>query len=97
MKMKKLVAILAFATALPALAAGGFIDSAEKVAQIRPGTTTSKDLESAHGAPLRKLRFGQQEVWEYEVADSGSRRSVLSITLEGGVVKSVTRVSAGGA
>lgn len=95
MKLKSLIATLAFATALPALAAG-YIDSNEKVAQIRPGTTT-KDLESLAGAPLRKLRFGQQEVWEYEVADSGSRRSVLSITLEGGVVKSVTRVSAGGA
>jgi hypothetical protein len=95
MKMKLIIASIAVAAALPALAAG-YIDSNEKVARIRAGTTT-KDLESLAGAPLRKLRFGQQEVWEYEVADSGSRRSVLSITLEGGVVKSVTRVSAGGA
>jgi hypothetical protein len=94
MKLRKLVAILAFATALPALAAG-YIDSAEKVAQIRAGTT-AKDLEGAHGAPLRKLRFGQQEVWEYEAPDSGGRRSVVSITLEGGVVRSVARVAWGG-
>jgi hypothetical protein len=95
MKTKLVVALIAIATALPALAAGGFIDSNDKVAQIRAGTTT-KDLESMVGAPLRKLRFGQREVWEYEVSESGSRRSVLSITLEGGVVRSVTRVSAGG-
>jgi hypothetical protein len=95
MKLKLMIGLIAVATALPVLAAG-YIDSNEKVAQIRAGTT-SKDLESMVGAPLRKLRFGQQEVWEYEVSDSGSRRSVLSITLEGGVVRSVTRVSAGGA
>ena len=94
MKLKSLIATLAFATALPALAAG-YIDSAAKVAQIRPGTT-AKDLESAHGAPLRKLRFGQQEVWEYEAPDNGGRRSVVSITIEGGVVKSVARGSWGG-
>lgn len=95
MKLKKLVAILAFATALPALAAG-YIDSADKVAQIRAGTS-AKDLESAHGAPLRKLRFGQKEVWEYEAPDSGGRRSIVSITLEGGVVSGVARLPMGGA
>ena len=96
MKLKLMIALLAGTLALPALAAG-YIDSNEKVAQIRAGTTTSKDLESAYGAPLRKLRFGQQEVWEYEAPDSGGRRSVVSITLEGGVVRSVARISAGGA
>jgi hypothetical protein len=94
MKLKLLIALIAAATALPAFAAG-YIDSNEKVAQIRAGTT-AKELEGMVGAPLRKLRFGQKEVWEYEAADSGSRRSIISITLEGGVVKSVARMSAGG-
>ncbi len=94
MKLKLMIALIACANALPALAAG-YIDSAEKVAQIRAGTTTPKDLEGMFGAPLRKLRFGQREVWEYE-APEASRRVVISISIEGGVVRSVQRVSAGG-
>jgi hypothetical protein len=91
---RALAAVCAAAACALALtaAANGYIESNEKAAQVRVGTTTSKDLEAMFGVPLRKLRFGQRDVWEYEVPDGGPTRAILSITLQGGVVRDVARI-----
>ena len=90
--VRALLAAVAAAAALTA-AAAGYIDSPEKAARIQVGTTTMKDLESMFGAPLRKLRFGQRDVWEYEMRDRGPLNVILSISLEGGVVRDVRLIS----
>jgi hypothetical protein len=89
--LRALLATIAAATALAA-AANGFIESREKAAQIRVGSTTPKDLEGMFGAPLRKLRFGQRDVWEYETPDGGPTRAIISISIEGGLVRDVARI-----
>lgn len=86
------VAAAAVLSASLGAAAAGYIDSADKVAQVRSGATTAKQLEEMFGAPLRKLRFGQREVWEYEAPDGG-RRVVISISLgANGVVQDIARI-----
>jgi hypothetical protein len=90
--LRALLASLACIAAFSA-AAAGYISSAEKAAQIQVGVTTAKDLEAMFGAPLRKLRFGQRDVWEYEMPNQGGPLGIiLSITIEGGVVRNVTRI-----
>ena len=89
--LRAFLAAIASAAALTA-AANGYIESAEKVAQIRVGTTTTKDLEAMFGVPLRKLRFGQRDVWEYETPDGGPKQAIISISIQGGVVRDVARI-----
>ena len=90
--MKRALLALGAALAAMSASAAGFIESSEKAAQIRVGTTTPKDLEDMFGAPLRKLRFGQRDVWEYETPDGGPARAIISISLQGGVVRDVARI-----
>ena len=90
--MKRALLALCAAAAAASASAAGFIESDAKAAQIRVGTSTPKDLEGMFGAPLRKLRFGQRDVWEYETPDGGPTRAIISISIQGGVVRDVARI-----
>ncbi len=89
--------LLAFALlplCLPALAAGGKIDSPALLEKIRPGVTTAPQVKEMLGEPYRVQRFDRRGVdaWDYWMFDWGERVIVSVEFDDKGVVRGVERI-----
>ena len=89
-----LLALALLPQGLPALAAGGKIESPETLAKIRPGVTTAPQVKELLGEPYRVQRFDRKGVqaWDYWMFEWGER-VIVSVQIDDkGIVQTVERL-----
>jgi hypothetical protein len=92
-KFKQLLLISLLAASVEALPSGAYIAEGD-IAKVRPGGTTSQELQRMFGEPLRKMHFPSrgQDAWEYEYREYSDLYAV-SFTIDGnGVVRDILRM-----
>ena len=89
-----LLSLTALLAASPLALGGGYLTSTDNVDKIRPGVTSTRQLQELLGTPLRKMHFPSRgiDAWEWEYRDY-SDTVVLSISVGAdGLVREITRL-----
>jgi hypothetical protein len=92
-KFRQWLFISLFIASAQALSSGAYIAEGD-IAKVRPGVTTTKDLQQMFGEPLRKMHFPSrgQDAWEYEYREYSDLYAVSFTVDPAGVVRDILRM-----
>jgi hypothetical protein len=92
-KPKRFIFISLLFASAQALSSGAYIAEGD-IAKVRPGVTTTKDLQQMFGAPLRRMHFPSrgQDAWEYEYREYSDLYAVSFTVDPAGVVQGILRM-----